>query len=163
MAQGDTPITIVGNVVADPELKYTPAGAAVANFRVASTPKKFNRDSGQWEEQEGLFLTCNAWKSLAENVTESLSKGMRVIVTGVLRQRSYETREGERRTVYEIEVDAVGPDLRFATAQVTRNPRSGSQGGGGAQQQAGHTWNQGGQPQGGFGGGFGGGDETPPF
>ena len=159
MAQGDTPITIVGNVVADPELKYTPSGAAVANFRVASTPKKFNKETRQWEDQEGLFLTCNAWKSLAENVTESLHKGMRVIVTGTLRQRSYETREGQKRTVYEIEVDAVGPDLRFATAQVTRNPRGGNQGG--TQQQAGHTWNQGGQqPQ---GGGFGGGDETPPF
>lgn len=159
MAQGDTPITIVGNVVADPELKYTPAGAAVANFRVASTPKKFNQDTRQWEDQEGLFLTCNAWKSLAENVTESLSKGSRVIVTGVLRQRSYETREGQKRTVYEIEVDAVGPDLRFATAQVTRNPRSGSQGGGGGQQQPGSTWNQ--APQGGGFGGFDAGDEAP--
>ena len=136
MAQGDTPITLVGNVVADPELRYTPSGAAVANFRVASTPRVFNRDSGQWEDQEGLFLTCNVWKEQAENVMETLSKGMRVIVQGRLRQRSYESREGERRTVYEVEVDEVGPSLKFATAQVNRSQR----GAGEAQRQAGDSW-----------------------
>lgn len=125
MAQGETPITLVGNVVADPEVRYTPSGVAVANFRVASTPRAFNKDSGQWEDQEGLFLTCNIWRDAAENVMESLHKGMRVIVQGRLRQRNYETREGEKRTVYEIEVDEVGPSLKFATAQVTRNPRGG--------------------------------------
>ncbi len=138
MAQGETPITLVGNVVADPELRYTPSGVAVANFRVASTPRAFNRDSGQWEDQEGLFLTCNIWRDAAENVMETLSKGMRVIVQGRLRQRSYESREGERRTVYEIEVDEVGPSLKFATAQVTRSQR----GAGGAQRQAGDSWNK---------------------
>ena len=140
MAQGETPITLVGNIVADPELRYTPSGAAVANFRVASTPRAFNRDSGQWEDQEGLFLTCNIWREAAENVMETLSKGMRVIVQGRLRQRAYETREGEKRTVYEIEVDEVGPSLKFASAQVTRSPRSGGQGRGG-QRQAGDSWN----------------------
>lgn len=154
MAQGETPITLVGNVVADPELRYTPSGAAVANFRVASTPRAFNRDSGQWEDQEALFLTCNIWREAAENVMETLSKGMRVIVQGRLRQRAYETREGERRTVYEIEVDEVGPSLKFASAQVTRNPRSGGQGGGG---QGFGGGNQGGR---GFGGGNQGGGQN---
>lgn len=138
MAQGETPITLVGNVVADPELKYTPSGTAVANFRVASTPRAFNRDSGQWEDQEGLFLTCNIWRDAAENVMETLSKGMRVIVQGRLRQRNYETREGERRTVYEVEVDEVGPSLKFASAQVTRSQRKGN---GGGQRKAGDSWN----------------------
>ena len=156
MAQGDTPITLVGNVVASPELKYTPSGTAVADFRVASTPRAFNRDTNQWEDQEGLFLTCNAWRDMAENVMETLSKGMRVIVQGRLRQRSYENREGQRRTVYEIEVDDIGPSIKFATAQVTRNPRSGGQGGG-QQRTAGNTWNQ--APQGGFGGS----DQQPPW
>ncbi len=177
MAQGDTPITLIGNVVADPELRYTPSGAAVANFRVASTPRVFNRESNQWEDGDALFLTCNIWREAAENVMESLSKGMRVIVQGRLRQRSYDTREGERRTVYEIEVDEVGPSLKFASAQVTRNPRSGGQGGGGGQgfgggNQGGRGFgggNQGGgQNQGNFGGqggrggnqGFGGGQPT---
>lgn len=162
MAQGDTPITLIGNVVADPELRYTPSGAAVANFRVASTPRVFNRESNQWEDGDALFLTCNIWREAAENVMESLSKGMRVIVQGRLRQRSYDTREGERRTVYEIEVDEVGPSLKFASAQVTRNPRSGGQGGGGGQgfgggQPTEDPWNS--APQ---SGDFGGGDE-PPF
>ena len=176
MAQGDTPITLIGNVVADPELRYTPSGAAVANFRVASTPRVFNRESNQWEDGDALFLTCNIWREAAENVMESLSKGMRVIVQGRLRQRSYDTREGERRTVYEIEVDEVGPSLKFASAQVTRNPRSGGQGGGGqgfgGGNQVGRGFgggNQGGgQNQGNFGGqggrggnqGFGGGQPT---
>ena len=177
MAQGDTPITLIGNVVADPELRYTPSGVAVANFRVASTPRVFNRESNQWEDGDALFLTCNIWREAAENVMESLSKGMRVIVQGRLRQRSYDTREGERRTVYEIEVDEVGPSLKFASAQVTRNPRSGGQAGGGGQgfgggNQGGRGFgggNQGGgQNQGNFGGqggrggnqGFGGGQPT---
>lgn len=160
MAQGDTQITVVGNIVADPELKYTQNGAAVANFRVASTPRVY-RD-GQWVDGDALFLTCNVWREAAENVVESLSKGMRVIVQGRLRQRSYETREGERRSVFEVEVDEVGPSLRFASAQVTRNPR----GNGGGQSYGGGARNQGGNAGGGFGGqnqgnqgnrGFGGG------
>lgn len=150
MAQGDTPITVVGNLVADPELRFTPSGAAVANFRIASTPRMYNRDTQQWEDGEALFLTCNVWRQAAENVAESLSKGMRVIVNGRLRQRSYQTREGENRTVFEVEVDEVGPSLRYATASVNRNPREGGSGG---------NWgggNQGGQQQsGGFGGGQG--------
>ncbi|SMG18826.1 single-strand DNA-binding protein [Corynebacterium pollutisoli] len=141
MAIGDTPITVVGNVVADPELRFTPSGAAVANFRVASTPRVFNRDSGQYEDGEALFLTCNVWRQAAENVAESLTKGMRVIVNGRLKQRSYQTKEGENRTVFEIEVDEVGPSLKFASAQVNRNPREGGGnfGGGnyGGQQQRG--------------------------
>ena len=149
MAQGDTPITIVGNIVNDPELRFTPAGAAVANFRVASTPRFYNRDSGQYEDGEALFLTCNVWRQPAENVAESLQKGMRVIVNGRLKQRSYQSKEGEQRTVFEIEVDEVGPSLKFASAQVTRNPREGStpyQGGqGGYQAQQQDPW--GSQPQ----------------
>lgn len=129
MAIGDTPITVVGNVVADPELRFTPSGAAVANFRVASTPRVFNRDSGQYEDGEALFLTCNVWRQAAENVAESLTKGMRVIVQGRLVQRSYETREGEKRTVVELQVDEIGPSLRYATAKVTRTQRSGGGGG----------------------------------
>lgn len=148
MAQGDVQITVVGNLVADPELKYTQNGTAVANFRVASTPRVY-RD-GQWVDGEGMFLTCSLWREAAENAVESLSKGMRVIVQGRLRQRSYETREGERRTVFEVEVDEVGPSLKFARAQVTRTPRNG---GGNF---AGGNRGQGGNAGGGFGGGFGG-------
>ena len=118
MAVGDVHITVVGNLVADPELKYTNSGVAVASFRVASTPKVY-RD-GQWVDGEGVYLNCSAWKQVGENAVESLSKGMRVIVTGRLRQRSYDTRGGERRTVFEVEVDEVGPSLKFASAQVTR-------------------------------------------
>ena len=153
MAQGETPITLVGNLVADPELRFTPAGAAVANFRVASTPRQFNKQTNQWEDQEALFLTCNVWRQAAENVAESLTKGMRVMVSGRLRQRSFETREGEKRTVFEVEVDEVGPSLRYATAQIARNPREGGGGFGGNQgpQQGGFGGNQGNQ-QGGFGG-----------
>lgn len=147
MAQGDTPITVVGNLVADPELRFTPSGAAVANFRVASTPRTYNRDTNQWEDGEALFLTCNVWRQAAENVAESLSKGMRVIVNGRLKQRSYQTREGENRTVFEIEVDEVGPSLKYATASVARTPREGGSGGYGGGS------NQGGNSQGGFGGG----------
>ncbi|WP_411708106.1 single-stranded DNA-binding protein [Corynebacterium sp. LaCa117] len=136
---GETPITIVGNIVADPELRFTPAGAAVCKFRVASTPKRYNSQTNQWEDGEALFLTCNAWKHLAENTSDSLAKGMRVIVTGRLKQRSFQTREGDNRTVFEIDVDEVGPSLRFSTAQVNRNPR---EGGGGQQQpnQAQQSW-----------------------
>lgn len=153
MAQGDTPITVVGNIVADPELRFTPSGAAVANFRIASTPRRFNSQTNQWEDGEGLFLTCNVWRQAAENVAESLQKGMRVIVNGRLRQRSYETREGEKRTVYEVEVDEVGPSLKYATAKVARTNREGGGGGGfqGGGQQGGGF--QGGGQQGGYGGG----------
>ena len=152
MAQGDTPITVVGNLVADPELRFIPSGAAVANFRIASTPRTFNRETNQWEDGEALFLTCNCWRQMAENVAESLTKGMRVVVTGKLRQRSYQTKEGENRTVFEVEVDEVGPSLRYASASVSRNPREGGQGGYGG------GGNQGGQ-RGGFGGNQGGFDQ----
>lgn len=153
MAQGDTPITVIGNVVADPELRYTSSGVAVSNFRVASTPRTFDRQQNQWVDGEAMFLTCNAWREMAENVMETLSKGSRVIVTGKLRQRSFDTREGERRTVFEIEVDDVGPSLRFASAQVTRNQRSG--GGGGGRQGGGQNF--GGQQN------SGGGDGRPNY
>lgn len=169
MAQGDTNITIVGNLVADPELRYTASSIAVANFRVASTPRRFNGQTNQWEDGEALFLTCNVWRQAAENVKESLSKGMRVIVTGRLRQRSFETREGEKRTVFEVEVDEVGPALRNATANVQRNaPQSGGPGGGfnapqGAPQGGFGGGAPQGAPQGGFGGGFGGGASQGGF
>ncbi|MGC3906579.1 single-stranded DNA-binding protein, partial [Corynebacterium variabile] len=133
MAQGTTTITLVGNIVADPELRYTPSGAAVANFRVASTPRKFNPQTNQWEDEEALFLACNIWRQPAENVANTLHKGDRVVVTGVLKQRSYDDREGNKRTVYEVEVDEVGPSLRYATAQVAKTPRQGGQGSGGQQ------------------------------
>ena len=137
MSQGDTPITVVGNIIADPELRYTPAGAAVANFRIASTPRRYNSQTNQWEDGEGLFLTCNVWRDQAENVAESLTKGMRVVVNGNLRQRSYETREGEKRTVYEVEVEDVGPSLKWAVARVERTNRSsGGRGAGTAPQAA---------------------------
>ena len=172
MAQGETSITVVGNLVADPELRFTPAGAAVANFRIASTPRRFNRQTSQWEDGEAMYLTCNVWRQAAENVAESLSKGMRVIVQGRLRQRSYESREGERRSIFEVEVDEVGPSLSFATAQVTRVSRGGGQGGygnqGGGQSMGGQgqmnqgTMNQGQQQQPNHGG-FGGGGNTGGF
>ncbi|AEF42962.1 single-stranded DNA-binding protein [Hoyosella subflava] len=129
---GDTVITVIGNLTADPELRFTPAGAAVATFTVASTPRKYNSQTSQWEDGDALFLRCNIWRQAAENVAESLQKGMRVIVNGRLRQRSFETREGEKRTVIELEVDEVGPSLRYATAKVNKAGRSdGGQGGGG--------------------------------
>ena len=149
MAQGDTPITVVGNIVADPELRYTPSGAAVANFRVASTPRRFDSQSNQWVDGEALFLTCNIWRQAAENVANSLTKGDRVVVTGRLRQRSYETREGEKRTVFEVEVDEVGPSLRYATAQVSKTPRQGGQGNWNGGQQGGGQGGYSGNPQGG--------------
>lgn len=120
-----TNITIIGNLVEDPILRFTPAGAAVCNFRVASTPRRYNSQTNQWEDGEAMFLTCNAWKQLGENTAESLAKGMRVIVTGKLKQRSFQTREGENRSVFEIDVEEVGPSLRYATTQVNRNPREG--------------------------------------
>ena len=128
MAAGDTQITIAGNLVSDPELRYTPTGQAVATFRVASTPRFMDRNTNEWKDGESLFLSCNVWRQAAENVAESLQRGMRVIVNGRLRQRQYETREGEKRTVYEIEVDDVGPSLRNASAKVTKSNRSGGGG-----------------------------------
>jgi single-strand DNA-binding protein len=131
---GETVITVVGNLTDDPELRFTPSGAAVANFRVASTPRNFNRQTNAWEDGDPLFLSCSVWRQAAENVAESLQRGARVVVTGRLKQRSYETREGERRTVFELDVDEVGPSLRYATAKVTKTQRSGA-GFGNAQQQ----------------------------
>jgi len=127
---GETTITVVGNLTDDPELRFTPSGAAVAKFRVASTPRTMDRQSGEWKDGEPLFLQCNVWRDAAEHVAESLQRGARVIVQGRLRQRSYETREGEKRTVYELEVDEIGPSLRYATAKVQKMSRSGGGGGG---------------------------------
>jgi single-strand DNA-binding protein len=127
---GETTITIVGNLTDDPELRFTPSGAAVAKFRIASTPRTLDRQSGEWKDGEPLFLACNIWRDAAEHVAESLQRGARVIVQGRLRQRSYETREGEKRTVYELEVDEIGPSLRYATAKVQKMARSGGGGGG---------------------------------
>ena len=146
---GDTQITVVGNLVSDPELRYTPTGVAVANFRVASTPRTFDRQTNEWKDGDSLFLTCNVWRQAAENVAESLQRGMRVIVMGRLHQRSYETREGEKRTVFEVEVDDVGPSMRNASAKVSKTNRSGGGGGGGL--------GGGGTGGGGGGGGNGGG------
>jgi single-strand DNA-binding protein len=138
---GETVITVVGNLTNDPELRFTPSGAAVAGFTVASTPRTFDRESNQWKDGDPLFLRCSVWRQYAENVAESLTKGMQVIVQGRLKQRSYETREGEKRTVVELDVDEIGPCLKFATAKITKAARSSSGGGGG-----------------GYGGGGGGGD-----
>jgi single-strand DNA-binding protein len=127
---GDTTITVIGNLTDDPELRFTPSGAAVAKFRVASTPRFMDRQSGEWKDGDPLFLSCTVWRQAAENVAESLQRGARVIVSGRLRQRSYETREGEKRTVIELEVDEIGPSLRYATAKVQKMSRSGGGGGG---------------------------------
>jgi single-strand DNA-binding protein len=143
---GETVITIVGNLVDDPELRFTPSGAAVANFRIASTPRIYDRQSGEWRDGDTLFLTCSVWRQAAENVAETLQKGMRAIVQGRLKSRQYETREGEKRTVFEIDVDEVGPSLRSATAKVAKTTRSGASSGG---------W------QGGGAGGGGGGGNDP--
>jgi single-strand DNA-binding protein len=129
MAAGDTPITVVGNLVADPELRFTPSGQPVATFRVASTPRMRDNATGEWKDGDSLFLSCNVWRQAAENVAESLQRGMRVIVTGRLRQRNYETKEGEKRTVYEVEVDDVGPSLKNASAKVNRASRGTGEGG----------------------------------
>ena len=138
---GETVITVVGNLVDDPELRFTPSGAAVANFRIASTPRTFDKQSNEWKDGDALFLTCSVWRQAAENVAESLQKGMRVVVQGRLKSRQYETREGEKRTVFEIDVDEVGPSLKYATAKVTRTQRSGGGGGYGAQQGGGQQAN----------------------
>ena len=146
---GDTVITVVGNLTADPELRFTPSGAAVANFTVASTPRTFDKNTNEWKDGEALFLRCSVWRQAAENVAESLHRGTAVIVQGRLKQRSYETKEGEKRTVYELDVDEVGPSLRWATAKVTKASRGGGGGGGGG-------WNGGPSSQGGgqsYGGG----------
>ncbi|MFD8596989.1 single-stranded DNA-binding protein [Kitasatospora sp. NPDC059646] len=120
---GDTVITLVGNLVDDPELRFTPSGAAVANFRIASTPRTFDRQTNEWKDGTTLFLRCNAWRQAAENIAETLQRGMRVIIQGRLVQRSYETKEGEKRTAFEVEVDEIGPSLRSATARVTKTQR----------------------------------------
>lgn len=171
---GDTTITVVGNLTADPELRFTPSGAAVANFTVASTPRILDRQSNEWKDGEALFLRCSIWREAAENVAESLTRGSRVIVTGRLKQRSFETKEGEKRTVMEVEVDEIGPSLRYATAKVNKASRGGGGGGGGgfggggggggggsrpaANQPAEDPW--GSAPA---SGSFGGSDDEPPF
>lgn len=144
---GETQITLVGNLTADPELRFTPSGAAVANFTVASTPRMFDRQTNEWKDGDAMFVNCSVWRQYAENVTESLQKGSRVIVQGRLKSRSYETREGEKRTVFEVDVEEVGPALRYATAKVTRTTGGGAGGGGG-------QW-QGNQSTGASGGGGG--------
>jgi single-strand DNA-binding protein len=179
---GETVVTLVGNLVDDPELRFTTSGVAVAKFRLASTPRTFDRQTNEWKDGDSLFLQCNVWQQQAENVAESLQRGMRVMVQGRLRQRSYETKEGEKRTVFEVEVDEVGPTLRNATAKVTKAARSGGaqQSGGGQQGQGrpsgvqgqggwGQSASAGDDPWGasqGAGGGWGaqqGGDQQPPF
>ncbi|SNT17201.1 single-stranded DNA-binding protein [Rhodococcoides kyotonense] len=179
---GETVITVIGNLTADPELRFTPAGAAVANFTVASTPRTFDRQSNEWKDGDALFMRCNIWREAAENVAESLTRGSRVIVSGRLRQRSYETREGEKRTVVELEVDEIGPSLRYATAKVNKANRGGGGGGGGnfggssggssggrSNSNSGSNsggddpWGSAPQASGSFGGGSRGGDDEPPF
>jgi single-strand DNA-binding protein len=150
---GETVITVVGNLTADPELRFTPSGAAVANFTVAATPRTFDRQTGEWKDGDALFMRCNVWRQAAENVAETLTRGMRVMVSGRLRQRSFETREGEKRTVVELEVDEVGPSLKYATAKVNKVSRgSGGGGFGGGGDAAGGG---GGGSRGGGGGGGG--------
>jgi single-strand DNA-binding protein len=187
---GETVITIIGNVTNDPELRFTPSGAAVANFTVASTPRTFDRQSNEWKDGDTLFMRCSVWRDAAENVAESLQRGTRVLVTGRLRSRSYETKEGEKRTVVELDVDEVGPSLRYATAKVNKTSRGGGgggggggfggggggfsggggggggySGGGGSQAPADDPWATGpsGGGSSGGGGGFGGSQEEPPF
>lgn len=161
---GETTITLVGNLTADPELRFTPSGAAVANFTVASTPRTFDRQTNEWRDGDAMFINCAVWRQYAENVAESLQKGMRVIVQGRLKSRSYETREGERRTVFEIDVDEIGPVLRYATAKVTRTTGGGQGGQGGGQRGGGFGGNSGGYNQqggnqgGNQGGSYGGND-----
>lgn len=188
---GETVITVIGNLTSDPELRFTPSGAAVANFTIASTPRTFDRQTNEWKDGDTLFLNCSIWRQAAENVAESLQKGMRVVAQGRLKARSYETREGEKRTVMELDVEEVGPSLKYATAKVTRVTRGGGGGGGfgggddpwasqsSAPQQGGNAPSQGswGGQQGGQGGGapqgggqpaqdpwaVPGGSEEPPF
>ena len=156
---GETVITVVGNLTDDPELRFTPSGAAVANFTVASTPRTLDRQTNEWKDGDALFLRCSIWRQAAENVAESLTRGMRVIVSGRLRQRSYETKEGEKRTVVELDVEEIGPSLKYATAKVTKANRPGGQGGGGG---GGGGWggNSGGGGGGGWGGNSGGGGNS---
>ena len=153
---GETVITVVGNLTSDPELRFTPSGAAVANFTIASTPRTFDKQTNEWKDGDTLFLNCSIWRQAAENVAESLTKGMRVVAQGRLKQRSYETREGEKRTVVELDVEEVGPSLKYATAKVARVQRSGGGGGYGSSQGGDDPWAstpaQGGQ-QGGQAGG----------
>jgi single-strand DNA-binding protein len=179
---GDTTLTLIGNLTSDPELRFTPSGAAVANFTVASTPRTFDRQSNEWKDGETLFLRCSVWRDAAENVAESLQRGSRVIVTGRLKSRSYDTKEGEKRTVMELEVDELGPSLRYATAKVNKTSRGGGGGGGGfggGGSAGGSAGGGGGGYSGGGGGssaqsddpwattpstgGFGGSQEEPPF
>jgi single-strand DNA-binding protein len=152
---GETIITVVGNLTADPELRFTPSGAAVASFTVASTPRTFDRQTNEWKDGEALFLRCSIWRQAAENVAESLQRGMRVVASGRLKQRSFETREGEKRTVIELDVDEIGPSLRYATAKVNRTQRGSSTGGG--------FGSSGGGTSGGSGGGSGGQQAEDPW
>src|SRR5882724_3590675 len=159
---GDTIITVVGNLTADPELRFTPSGAAVANFTVASTPRSFDRQTNEWKDGEALFMRCSIWREAAENVAESLTRGSRVIVSGRLVQRSYETREGEKRTVVELAVEEIGPSLRYATAKVNKANRG--SGGGGFGGGSGGSGGPGDDPWGSApAAGSGGGDDEPPF
>ncbi len=172
---GDTVITVVGNLTADPELRFTPSGAAVANFTVASTPRIFDRQNNEWKDGDALFMRCSIWREAAENVAESLTRGSRVIVQGRLKQRSYETKEGEKRTVVELEVDEIGPSLRYATAKVNKASRSGGGGGGFGSSGGGGGGDRGGARSGSeqpkddpwgsapASGSFAGGDDEPPF
>ncbi|ASZ73313.1 ssDNA binding protein [Arthrobacter phage JayCookie] len=150
---GETTITVIGNLTNDPELRFTPSGSPVANFTIASTPRTFDRQSNEWKDGETLFLRASIWRDPAENVAESLTKGMRVIVSGRLKSRSYETKEGEKRTVIELEVDEIGPSLRYANAKVNRTQRSNNGGGGNGASQGGQGGGGGYSNQGGFGGG----------
>lgn len=165
---GETIITVVGNLVDDPELRFTPSGAAVANFRIASTPRTFDRQTNEWKDGDALFLSCSVWRQAAENVAESLQRGMRVVVQGRLKSRQYETREGEKRTVFEIDVEEVGPSLKYATAKVTRTTRQGGgggySGGGGGQQSGGDDpWASAAPQGGGQHGGQQGGGQQPSY
>jgi single-strand DNA-binding protein len=156
---GETTITVIGNLTSDPELRFTPSGSAVANFTIASTPRTFDRQSNEWKDGETLFLRASIWREAAENVAESLTKGTRVIVSGRLKSRTYDTKEGEKRTVMELEVDEIGPSLRYANAKVNRTQRSGGQGGGfGAGQGGNFGGGNAGGGQGGYGGNSGGGN-----
>jgi single-strand DNA-binding protein len=167
---GDTVITVIGNLTSDPELRFTPSGAAVANFTVASTPRTLDKQSGEWKDGEALFLRCNIWRQAAENVAESLTRGARVVVQGRLKQRSFETKEGEKRTVVELEVDEIGPSLRYATAKVNKVSRGGGGGdfggggggnrGGGGGTPADDPWGSAPAASSGGGGGF---SDEPPF
>ena len=162
---GETTITLIGNLTNDPELRFTPAGAAVANFTIASTPRTFDKQSNDWKDGETLFLRASVWREAAENVAESLTKGMRVIASGALKSRSYETKEGEKRTVIEFEVDEIGPSLRYANAKVNRTQRSGGNGGGNTRPAPAQQQPWGGQPaqSGGWGNGPSGAPGEPAF